>query len=73
MLQDFKPDAFKAIDITQTKTIELNSKTASVISTHPSTSYTIEKKDKNHVSQLVITDPEQFWKASKYLVVMIEK
>lgn len=73
VLSDFKPDAFKSIDVTQTKTIELNSKTASLITTHPSSSYTIEKKDKNHVSQLVITDPDQFWKASKYLVVMIEK
>ncbi len=73
MVNDFKPDAFKAIDVTQTKTIELNSKTASVVTTHPSSSYKIEKKDKNHVTQLVITDPDQFWKASKYLVVMIEK
>ncbi len=73
VVNDFKPDAFKAIDVTQTKTIELNSKTASVVTTHPSSSYKIEKKDKNHVTQLVITDPDQFWKASKYLVVMIEK
>jgi chromosome segregation ATPase len=73
MVNDFKPDAFNTIDVTQTKTIELNSKTASVVTTHPSSSYKIEKKDKNHVTQLVITDPEQFWKASKYLVVMIEK
>lgn len=73
VVQDFKPDAFKSIDITQTKTIELNAKTASLVTTHPSSSYKIEKKDKNHVSQLVITDPDQFWKASKYLVVMIEK
>lgn len=73
MVNDFKPDAFQTIDVTQTKTIELNSKTASLITTHPTSSYKIEKKDKNHVSQLVITDPDQFWKASKYLVVMIEK
>jgi chromosome segregation ATPase len=73
MMKDFKPDAFNTIDVTQTKTIELNSKTASVVTNHPSSSYKIEKKDKNHVSQLVITDPDQFWKASKYLVVMIEK
>ena len=73
MVNDFKPDAFNTIDLTQTKTIELNSKSASVVTTHPTSSYKIEKKDKNHVTQLVITDPDQFWKASKYLVVMIEK
>ena len=73
MVNDFKSDAFTMIDVTQTKSIELNSKTAKVISTHPSSSYKIEMKDKNHVSNLVISDPDAFWKASKYLVVMIEK
>lgn len=73
LINDFKPDAFTMIDITQTKTIELNSKTAKVISTHPSGSYSIDRKDKNHVNSLIINDPDQFWKASKYLVVMIEK
>ncbi|HLG35044.1 MAG TPA: hypothetical protein VI757_09205 [Bacteroidia bacterium] len=73
MINDFKPDAFTMIDITQTKTIELNAKDAKVISTHPSSSYKIDRKDKNHVNSLTISDPDQFWKASKYLVVMIEK
>jgi chromosome segregation ATPase len=73
MVNDFKPDAFTTIDVTQTKTIELNAKKASLVTTHPSSSYKIEKTDKNHVSQLVITNPDEFWKASKYLVVMIEK
>lgn len=73
MVNDFKPDAFTSIDVTQTKTIELNSKKASLVTTHPPSSYKIEKKDKNLVSQLVITNPDEFWKASKYLVVMIEK
>ena len=73
MINDFKPDAFTMIDITQTKTIELNAKTAKVISTHPTGSYSIDRKDKNHVNSLIISDPDQFWKASKYLVVMIEK
>jgi predicted nucleic acid-binding Zn-ribbon protein len=73
LINDFKSDAFTMIDITQTKTIELNAKSAKVISTHPSNSYKIDMKDKNHVNNLTITDPDQFWKASKYLVVMIEK
>jgi len=73
LINDFKPDAFTMIDITQTKTIELNAKSAKVISTHPSSSYKIDRKDKNHVNSLIISDAAQFWKASKYLVVMIEK
>jgi peptidoglycan hydrolase CwlO-like protein len=73
LINNFKPDAFTMIDITQIKSIELNAKDAKVISTHPTGSYTIERKDKNHVSSLTISDPDQFWKASKYLVVMIEK
>jgi predicted nuclease with TOPRIM domain len=72
---DFNSDAFATVDITQTKVIPIESKNVKVVTTHPSTSYTLEKKekDKNYVTNLVISDPDQFWKASKYLVVMVQK
>lgn len=73
LINDVKTDAFTMIDVTKTKTIELNAKTAKVISTHPTGSYSLDRKDKNHVNSLTISDPDQFWKASKYLVVVIEK
>lgn len=72
---DFNPDAFAKVDITQTKVIPIESKNAKVISTHPTNSYVLETKeqDKKYVTNLVISDPEQFWKASKYLVVMTQR
>ncbi len=70
--KDFDPSAFNTIDITKMSTITLNSKDAMVLTNHPTNSYTIEHKGKG-VSNLQITDPEKFWKASKYLVVVVDK
>jgi predicted nucleic acid-binding Zn-ribbon protein len=72
---DFNPDAFSKVDITQTKVIPIESKNVKVITTHPSNSYVLETKeqDKKYVTNLVINDPDQFWKASKYLVVMVQR
>lgn len=72
MKKDFDPAVFSTIDITKTATIPLDSKDALVLTNHPTSSYTIEHKGKT-VSNLQITDPEKFWKASKYLVVVVDK
>lgn len=64
-----KNESFTKIDYTQTASIPINSKNAKLVTTHPSDSYRLEQTDKT-VSDLVITDPEKFWSASKYLVVM---
>jgi septal ring factor EnvC (AmiA/AmiB activator) len=69
---NFNSSAFNTIDITKTSTIPLDAKDASVLTNHPTDSYTIEHKGKE-VSNLTITDPEKFWKASKYLVVVVDK
>ena len=69
---NFNTAAFNTIDITQTATIPLSAKDAVVITNHPSDSYTIEHKGKT-VSDLLITNPEKFWAASKYLVVVVDK
>ena len=72
---NFNTDAFAKVDITQTKVIPIESKNAKVITTHPTDSYVLETKeqDKKYVTNLVINDPDQFWKASKYLVVMVQR
>jgi chromosome segregation ATPase len=70
--KDFNSEAFNTIDITKTATIPIEAKDALVLTNHPSTSYTIEHKGKE-VSNITITDPEKFWKASKYLVVVVDK
>jgi len=71
MVQDFNQEAFTKIDFTSTKTIQLNSKTAKLLSTHPTGSYNMLSENKK-VTAIEITDPEKFWQASKYLVVVTE-
>lgn len=69
----FRDSSFKQIDITVTKSIPVNSKTAKLISDHPVNSYQfIRDKDKK-IESIEITDPVQFWKISKYAVVEITK
>lgn len=64
-------EAFNKIDITQTQTIAINSKDAEVVTTHPIDSYKLVKNTTGkEVSYLEITDPDKFWKSSKYLVVL---
>lgn len=63
---------FTQIDYTVTTTIAINGKDASLITSHPADTYTLEKdaKDKNMVTNLVISNPEKFWSVSKYLVIV---
>jgi uncharacterized coiled-coil protein SlyX len=72
MTPDVNNSAFTNIDITKTATIPLQAKDAVVLTSHPSDSYTIEHQGKE-VSNLVITNPDKFWEASKYLVVVVDK
>jgi hypothetical protein len=68
---DYDNSKFTRIDYTQTGTIAVNSE-MKMITSHPSDSYTLDKdaKDKDMVKNIVITNPERFWSASKYLVVV---
>jgi len=70
---NFSDNSFIQIDLTQTKSIPVNSKGAKLISEHPSSSYEfIRDKDKKVVS-IEIKDPAAFWKISKYAVVETTK
>ncbi len=60
---------FNKIDYVVTNNIPIDSKTAKIITSHPADSYTITTENKKVVS-LQITNPEKFWSASKYLVVV---
>jgi uncharacterized coiled-coil protein SlyX len=68
---DFDNSKFTQIDYTQTSSIAVNSD-MKIITSHPSNSYTLDKsdKDKDLVNNIVITNPEKFWSASKYLVIV---
>lgn len=73
LAEDFNRDYFTKIDITKTNLIPLDTDEDDVklISSHPSESYKWNKSD-DQVKSLEITDPEKFWKSSKYLVVLID-
>jgi len=73
MMNNFDNTAFNTIDITKTSTIPIGAKDAKIVTTHPTDSYTIQHAGKDQISSLVITDPDRFWKTSKYLVVVVEK
>ena len=66
---NFDAKKFTQIDYTQLISIEINSKKAEIITTHPTSSYRLEK-DKNLIKNLIILDAKEFWSASKYLVII---
>lgn len=68
---DFNKDYFTEIDIRTTKEIPLICKKARILTTHPSGSYELVTKD-DRVEKIVIKDEKEFWKASKYLVIVTE-
>lgn len=72
LVKDFNTDTFERIDITQTSSIPLSGKKATVITVHPTESYKMTGAEEKDVDSLVITNPEEFWRASKYLVVVVD-
>ena len=70
MKKDFNRDYFMKIDIREFKTLPLNAKKAQVITVHPAGSFHITGTKK--AESLVIDKPEDFWKASKYLLVVVD-
>ncbi|MCC7331992.1 MAG: hypothetical protein IT232_05215 [Flavobacteriales bacterium] len=71
LAQDFNKNYFTKVDVTQVKFIEIKSKKAKLLTSHPSDSYKLEG-GKDFVDKLVISDAEKFWASSKYLVIVVE-
>ena len=68
---NFNRDYFTKIDIRVTKEIKLYSRSAKLLTAHPSGSYTLQQ-DANKQYVLRITNPQQFWSTSKYLVILVK-
>lgn len=64
-------DYFTQIDIRVDKIIKLYSKSAKLLTSHPAGSYTLEKDARGQYT-LRITNPQQFWSVSRYLVVVVK-
>ena len=69
----FDANEFTQIDIREITSFPVNGKKAELVTAHPSGSYEIKKDENNKVSSLEITDPERFWKASKYMVLAVKQ
>lgn len=67
---DFNKNYFVRIDARNTKSIPLYSTRAKILTTHPKSSYTLEKENGNFI--LLIVEPNQFWSISKYLVIEVD-
>lgn len=68
---NFNKSYFTKIDIRVDKEIKLYSKSARLLTTHPSGSYTLTR-DANKQYVLRVTNPQIFWSTSKYLVVLVK-
>lgn len=63
---------FFRIDYTKISNIPIHSNNAKIITSHPSDSYTLNKDtaDNKMIASMQIINPEKFWSASKYLVII---
>ena len=68
---NFNKNYFTKIDIRVDKEIKLYTKSAKIMTTHPSSSYTLTR-DANKQYVLRITNPQIFWSTSKYLVILVK-
>jgi len=71
MKNDFNKEYFTKVDISNFSTITLGAKSAKLVTTHPANSYKIEGKD-GKAEKLVITNSQDFWSVSKYLVIIVD-
>lgn len=68
---NFNKNYFTQIDITETTSIPLACKKAKLVTSHPSGSYKFEERN-GKIEKFIITNTDNFWSVSKYLVIVIE-
>ena len=71
MTGNFNKSYLTKVDIREVSEIKLYSKSAKLLTTHPSSSYTLVR-DANKQYTLRITNSQIFWSTSKYLVVLVK-
>lgn len=71
MTSNFNKNYFTKVDIRNLSEIKLYSKSAKLLTIHPSSSYSLVR-DANKQYTLHITNSQLFWSTSKYLVVLVK-
>lgn len=69
--KDFDKEYFTEVDIREFKELPLYSKRVSLETAHPEGSYELVKDEKEQYI-LKITNPEEFWNVSRYLVILVK-
>ena len=67
--EEFNDDYFTALDATKNKRITIGGTDVHFITTHPRASYELQENGGQTVVNIL--DPSEFWKISKYLVVVV--
>lgn len=70
MKKDFNRDYFMKVDLREFSQLPLNTKKARLVTFHPADSYHLTGE--KTVENLVIDKPQEFWNASKYLLIVVE-
>jgi len=60
---------YTPINSAESRSIPVNSKSAKIVSTHPASSYRLAREN-GQIKTLEITNPEEFWQLTKYLVIV---
>ncbi len=68
--EDFNDSYFTRIDATKKKTLTVEGTDVRFITYHPKSSYTLTEEGNR--TRIVITDASEFWKISKYLVIIVD-
>lgn len=69
--QDFSKDYFTEVNAHNTRYIPVFAQKAKLVTFHPKNSFELTKEN-DRITFLEITDPDEFWKASKVLVVEVQ-
>jgi peptidoglycan hydrolase CwlO-like protein len=70
LADDFNVEDFTQIDVRDVKRIPAPGRKIEIVTSHPSDSFTIENEGDDRV--IVITNTDNFWKNSKYLVIVVQ-
>lgn len=70
LMDDFNEKYFAKIDLTVEKEIFIEGTELKFVTDHPSKSYSLYRVGKN--TKIKILNPREFWKVSKYLVVIVD-